>query len=222
LNCLRGGGRGRRCCVQNHSPLATNLSIPTYGTKSEYQGTALKKFFALNTAAQDRPIMPVHADSCPKMPETVCSYTSSHVAAGPHSNALIRACGCMSVRVHRTVEFRLVGWGRSRPVPPVPKYRNLSENLQISWKMPVSICFSANVSKNIGSDGFVSISIEINPFLSIRISNPRQRSLPQGNKVRWCSGGIRLLAMQETGGQLLAEKQGSRAALVDSSGEVRA
>ena len=30
---------------------------------------------------------------------------------------------------------------------------------------------------------------------------------------RFCSGGIRLLAMQETGGQLLAKKQGSRAPL---------
>ena len=38
--------------------------------------------------------------------------------------------------------------------------------------------------------------------------------------VRWCSGGIRLLAMQETGGQLLAEKQGSRAALSASIGGV--
>jgi len=36
--------------------------------------------------------------------------------------------------------------------------------------------------------------------------------------VRWCSGGIRLLAMQETGGQLLAKKQRSRTALLASTG----
>jgi len=36
--------------------------------------------------------------------------------------------------------------------------------------------------------------------------------------VRWFSGGIRLLALQETGGQLLAKKQGSRAPLIASIG----
>ena len=40
--------------------------------------------------------------------------------------------------------------------------------------------------------------------------------------VRWCSGGIRLLAMQETGGQLLAKKEGSRALFVSPIEGVRA
>ena len=40
--------------------------------------------------------------------------------------------------------------------------------------------------------------------------------------VRWCNGGIRLLAMQETGGQLLAKKEGSRAPLSSRNVGVRA
>ena len=52
-------------------------------------------------------------------------------------------------------------------------------------------------------------------FLSVFVSDVLQ-------KVRWCGGGIRLLAMQETEGQLLAQKQGSRAAFFSPSGEVRA
>lgn len=198
------------------------MVVSTYGTKSEYEGAALDKFFALNTAARERPIMSVRADSCWTLPETVCSYTSSHVAAGPHTNALILARGCMSVRIYRTVKIGLAGWRISRSVSPVPKYRNLSKNLQFSWKMRVPLCFSANVSKNIGSDGFLSISIGIYPFLCDRISNPPQRSLPRGNRVRWCSGGIRLLAMQETGGQLLAKKEGSCAPLLATIGGGRA
>ena len=173
----------------------------------------MDKFSAIIIAARERPIMPARAVPCPTLPEIVSCYTSSRALAGTRMNALILACRCIPVRVYRVVEFGLVGWKRSRPVPSVPEYRNLSENFQISWKVHVPICFSANVSKNIGSDGFISISIETYSFLCARISNPLQRSLPQGNKVGWCSGGIRLLAMQETGGQLLAKKQGSRAPL---------
>ena len=41
-------------------------------------------------------------------------------------------------------------------------------------------------------------------------------------KVRWCGGGIRLLVVQEAGGQLLAQKKESCARLVSPTHGVRA
>jgi len=92
---------------------------------------------------------------------------------------------------------------RERPIMPAcaGSRPTLPENIRSNMNVPVAAGARLNVHVCARCCPFVP------SFASIILQ-----------KVRWCSGGIRLLAMQETGGQLLAKKQRSRTALLASTG----
>ena len=91
--------------------------------------------------------------------------------------------------------------------------------------MPVCAGSYPKMSEDVRSDMKMPVPAGSSMFLHIR-GIPRQfppffaSMLIQ--KGRWCGGGIRLLAMQETGGQLLAKKERSCARLSSPIEGVRA
>ena len=78
-----------------------------------------------------------------------------------------------------------------------------------------------NIRSNMNSPGAAGARLNVHVCVRCCPFAPSFASIILQN-VRWCGGGIRLLVVQEAGGQLLAEKEGSCARLLSPIEGVRA